>query len=433
MNPIDPPKLSAGRGSATNAALHLSPTKPAGTVTLSGAKNSALRLAVASLLSSEPVRLLQFPSGLLDVQVQLGMLEALGKKVTFGDDWVEIVEATAPPSELRWPDGRSIRNTLLVLGALLARRGAGAVPMPGGCDLGGRPYNYHQELFEALGAKVWVEDDLLHASHPGGQLSGGVYRCPIRSTGVTENALLCGALADGPVELVNPHLTPEVMDLVGFLRLAGVQVDVNGSYSIHISNSGPLRPGSWKVIADRIEGITWAAAAVVADGDIEIKGFPSLQTPVAVEYLEAAGARVFHGRDSLIVRSAGPQPLSFAAGAHPAVHSDMQPIFAAIGASSVGRTEIVDLRYPDRFGYIAEFQKLGIVGSAENGRAVIDGTGRVRSGVVGACDLRAGAALLVCALGAEGEVVIEDAWQILRGYDRLDEKLNALGISYYWK
>lgn len=411
--------------------LTVRPSAPQGRVCLSGAKNSALRLAVASLLTSEPVTLQRFPSGLLDVGVQLGMLERLGKGVAKGGDWATMTQESDPGSTLVW-EGRSIRNTLLVLGALLARTGEARVPLPGGCDLGGRPYDLHQELLEALGARVWEESGFLCARHPGGRLQPGRYVSPVRSTGVTENALLCGALIPGGVELVNPHLTPEVMDLIGLLRRMGVRVDINGSHSIVVRGADELGGTSWTVIPDRVEGVTWAAAAIIGRGDIEISDFPFDAAAVALEYLRVAGARLFRGEDGLIVRSEGPQPIALSVGSHPGVHSDMHPLFGVIGSLASGRTEIVDLRYPERFAYLEELAKLGAVCSSSYGRATIDGTGRLGGGTVTTPDLRAGAALMLAGLAADGPVTLLDAWQVLRGYDRLDDKLSTLGVRATW-
>jgi len=168
----------------------------AGSVSLAGAKNSALRLLAASLLTDGRITLTQYPAGLLDAQVHVEMLEALGKSAQVSEDRIEIDETRLPDTVLDW-DGRSIRNTLLILGALTARRGAGRVPLPGGCKLGERKYDLHVMLLERLGARVWDEGDFLCAEAPAGGLVGADIHLAMRSTGATENAILCGTLARG--------------------------------------------------------------------------------------------------------------------------------------------------------------------------------------------------------------------------------------------
>lgn len=417
-----------GRAPGVLEHLVVEPSSLAGVVRVGGAKNSALRCLVASLLTPEPVALSNFPSTLYDTHVQLDMLKALGKQVELDTGRATVRELTAPPHHLEWP-GRSIRNTLLVLGALVARTGEASVPLPGGCEIGSRPFDLHEGLLRALGAEVWVDGDRLHARCDGG-LRPGVFESSIRSTGVTENALLCGALVSSSegVTLVNPHLTPEVLDLAGMLRTMGATVDCDGTRAIHVRGQRELTGASWRVIPDRIEAVTWAAAAVTTRGDVEIVDFPVYEASVALDYLRAAGARVYRGDRSVIVRSDGPEPFQLAAGAHPAVHSDMQPVFGAVAALARGRSELVDLRYPDRFGYVAELRKLGLRADVERGRATIDG-GPLGGGAVTALDLRAGAALVVAGLGASAPVRVDEAWQVLRGYDDFVAKLDGLGAG----
>src|SRR5690606_21729675 len=193
--------------------LRISKGKLYGKVKVSGAKNSALRLLAASLLTKENVELSNFPNGLLDIQVHLDMLKVLGKSFSTNGDIVVISENRSTTSVLDWK-GRSIRNTLLILGSLTARFGEGKVPLPGGCKLGERKYDLHVMLLEKLGAEVWEEGDTLCAKTKGSRLKGNNVFLPIRSTGATENAIICGSLAEGTTIVWNPHIRPEIMDLV---------------------------------------------------------------------------------------------------------------------------------------------------------------------------------------------------------------------------
>ena len=209
-----------------------------GVVKISGAKNSSLRLLAASLLTEETVELSNFPNGLLDVKIHLDMLEVLGKKYETKGDYVKITEVAGNSiTTLKW-DERSIRNTLLILGALTARFGEGRVPLPGGCKLGERKYDLHVMLLERLGAKVWEEDDYLCAKSDGRLIGTDIF-LSMRSTGATENAIICGSLAKGTTTVWNPHIRPEILDLIDMLRKMGAKIDVFGQKCIQITGKSP--------------------------------------------------------------------------------------------------------------------------------------------------------------------------------------------------
>jgi UDP-N-acetylglucosamine 1-carboxyvinyltransferase len=410
--------------------LHLAPARLAGEVRLAGAKNSALRLLAASLLTPGEVVLTNYPAALLDAQVHVEMLEALGKRAELpAPDTIRITEAAAPPARLDWP-GRSIRNTLLILGALVARTGAGAVPLPGGCKLGERKYDLHVMLLERLGARVWEEGDLLCAEAPAGGLVGAEIHLPLRSTGATENAILAGCLARGTTRLWNPHIRPEILDLIAMLQGMGARIRVFGQEHVEITGVEGLGGARHRVIADNMEAITWLAGAVITGGDVEIHGFPHDDLEVVLAHLRAAGARLYRGEDSLIVRGGACYPIEISTGPHPGINSDVQPILAAWAARARGASRIVDLRFPGRYGYAEEMARMGVAYRVVGDALHIEGNGgRLRGAEVRALDLRAGAALALCGLVAEGETVIAEAWQILRGYVDFAEKLRALGAD----
>ncbi|RJY10192.1 UDP-N-acetylglucosamine 1-carboxyvinyltransferase [Aurantiacibacter aquimixticola] len=400
-----------------------------GRIELAGAKNSALRLLAATLLTSEPVRLTNYPSQLLDAKIHVGMLERLGKSPSLeGEDAIVITEAKTPPAQLEWP-GRSIRNTLLILGCLLTRMGEGRVPLPGGCKLGERKYDIHVGIFEKLGARVWEEGDDLCAKTDE-RLVGADIHLPIRSTGATENAILCGTLAKGVTRVWNPHVRPEILDLVGMLRSMGAKIEVFGQEHIRIDGVETLSGCDHRVIPDNMEAITWLVAAVITGGDVEIADFPYADLEVVLAHLTAAGARLFRSENSLIVRGGRPYPLEISTGPHPGINSDVQPILAAWAAAALGESRIVDLRFPGRYAYAAEMQKLGVQYAVEGDLLTINGAGiALKGGRTKALDLRAGAALALCGLIAKGTTTIEDAWQIGRGYVNFGQKLRSLGVE----
>jgi len=398
-----------------------------GQVKVSGAKNSALRLLAASLLSAGKIEISNFPTNLLDIKLHLEMLEALGKSISSQNDSVSITEERKLNENLIW-DGRSIRNTLLILGALTTRFGKGSVPLPGGCKLGDRKYDLHIMLLEKLGAKVWEENGYLFTEAPGGLIGSDIH-LPIRSTGATENGIICGTLAKGKTTIWNPHVRPEILDLVKMLNKMGARIRVYGNKCIEITGVESLQGVRHKVIPDNMEAITWAIASAITGGDIEILNFPFEHLEVPMVFLRESGMKFFKGEKSVVVKGSTPFPIEISTGPYPGINSDMQPLFAVYGACSEGISKIIDLRFPGRYGYAEELGKMGLNYQTEGDLLIIKGGTPFVGSKVKALDLRAGMALLLAGLTAEGETTIEEAWQIERGYENLIPKLQNLGVS----
>jgi UDP-N-acetylglucosamine 1-carboxyvinyltransferase len=409
--------------------LEIERSRLVGEVRISGAKNSVLRLLAASLLTPERIILHNYPAELLDAIVHVGMLEALGKRCTVKNGTLTIEEISAPPSNLYW-DGRSIRNTLLILGALVARTGAGSVPMPGGCDLGDRKTDLHEMVLTKLGAKVWYEGERLFAEAPDG-LTGADIVLPLRSTGATENALIAASLARGTTRLWNPHVRPEILELARFLQAMGAKITVYGQESIEITGAEQLHGIFHPVMPDNMEAMTWIIGSIITGGDVEIHDFPAKDLEVPLIFLRESGAKVFQSGSTVIVRSDRIYPLEISTGPYPGINSDMQPLFAAMGACAMGESRIVDLRFAGRYAYLQEFAKMGINGKVCGDTAYIYGGGQkagtIRGAEVRALDLRAGAALSLLGMVADGHTRITDAWQIERGYDQFLAKAQSLG------
>jgi UDP-N-acetylglucosamine 1-carboxyvinyltransferase len=409
--------------------LKVSKSRLAGTVKLSGAKNSALRLLAASILTDGEIRLSNFPNGLLDIQVHLEMLEVLGKSYVCEGDRVVIRQEGMLATELAWHK-RSIRNTLLILGALTSRYGEGRVPLPGGCKLGERKYDIHVMLLERLGAKVWEEGDFLCArAGSEGVLQGNDIFLPIRSTGATENAILCGVLARGRTTIWNPHIRPEILDLIQMLNKMGATITVFGQKCILVEGKQELRGVEHEVIPDNMEALTWAIGSVITNGDVEILNFPKNHLDVPLVFLKESGMKLYEGKDSVIVKGGTPYPLEISTGPYPGINSDMQPLLAVYGAMCNGVSKIVDLRFPGRYAYAKELGKMGVDFDIQGDLLVIHGGKPLTGAQVEALDLRAGIALLLAGLTAEGETIIENSWQIHRGYENLQVKLQELGIK----
>ena len=403
-------------------------SKLEGKVALSGAKNSVLKLLAASILTSERIEIRNYPSGLSDARIHLQRLEALGKICSVTGKCVTIEQSSALTSTLNW-EGRSIRNTLLILGALVAKTGSGAVPLPGGCKLGERKYDLHELVLESMGARVWTENNTLCAEAPDGLLGADIF-LPIRSTGATENAIIAGSLAKGITRVWNPHIRPEIIDLITFLKSMGAKIQVFGQEHIEIEGVEGLSGTTYTVMPDNMEAITWLVAAVMTGGDLEIQQFPVRDLEVPLIHLRESGARFYKGDDALIVRGGRCYPLDISTGPFPGINSDVQPILAAYAACACGESHIVDLRFPGRYGYAEEMAKMGVAYTIENNLLRIHGNGsRLTGAKVKALDLRAGVALALCGMVAEGETIIENAWQIERGYNDSLGKLQALGAN----
>lgn len=401
-----------------------------GTVKVSGAKNSALRLLAASILTDETVELNNFPNGLLDVQVHLDMLKVLGKDFSVNEDNVVIKEVQSGITSLDWTE-RSIRNTLLILGSLVARFGEGRVPLPGGCKLGERKYDLHVMLLKNLGAEVWEEEPgfLCAKVKNGKRLTASEIHLPMRSTGATENSILCASLARGTTTIWNPHIRPEIMDLIDMLNKMGANIKVFGQKSIVIQGVDKLSGVKHTVIPDNMEALTWAIGAVITKGDVEILNFPFEHLEVPLVFLRESGMKFYRGENSLIVRGGEAYPVEISTGPYPGINSDMQPLFAVYGALSQGESKIIDLRFPGRYGYAEELAKMGMEYEVQGEILVINGGKKLHGAKVNALDLRAGIALLLAGLTAEAETTIENSWQIFRGYEGLEKKLSQLGFN----
>jgi len=404
----------------------ISKTKLQGKVKISGAKNSILKLLAASLLTNDKIIITNFPKNLLDVVIKVKMLETLGKKIQIFNESIIIEEDKDLKTVLTWEE-RSVRTTLLILGALLARKGEGKVPLPGGCKIGERKFDLHIDIFQKMGANVWEENGLLCAKVTG-RLKGADIFLPLRSTGATENAIICGTLAEGITRVWNPHIRPEILDLIEFLNKMGAEIKVYGQEHIEIVGKEKLYGTKHRVIPDNMEALTWLIAAAITQGELEIIDFPYKHLEIPLIYLRESGCKYYinEHENTLIVKNCTPYPLEISTGPFPSINSDMQPLFAIYAACAKGQSKIIDLRFPDRYGYVDELQKMGLDATVKQNILTINGGKQLYGTTVKAIDLRAGAALLLAGMVAEGETIIEDFWMIERGYDDIIKKLEII-------
>jgi UDP-N-acetylglucosamine 1-carboxyvinyltransferase len=402
----------------------ISKSRLEGSVTISSAKNSVLRLLAASLLTQGSICLNNFPRSILDGQIHIGMLHKLGKFCKFNEDALLIEENNALITKLIWKD-ISIRNTLLILGALLTRFGEGSVPLPGGCNIGERKFDIHEMILKKLGAEVWVEEGNLCAYSKNRLVGSDIY-LPLRSTGATENGIICGTLAKGITNIWNPHIRPEIIDLINFLRGMGAKIKVHGQERIEIEGRDKLNGIKYSPIADNMEAITWFIASVITNGDMQIINFPYKHLEIPLIYLRESGAKFYIGENDVIVRGGRPYPIEISTGPYPGINSDMQPLFAVYGMCANGESRIIDLRFPGRYRYTEELAKMGLDFKITGNLLIIKGGSEFHGAKVRAVDLRAGVALVLAGCIADGQTYIEDSYQIERGYDNFINKFKQL-------
>lgn len=280
-------------------------------------------------------------------------------------------------------------------------------------------------IYEKLGAKIWEEDCHICGEAQNGLDGTDVY-LPIRSTGATENGLIAGCFANGSTTIWNPHIRPEILDLIDFMRKMGAKITVRGNESIKIEGVKRLSGAKHTVIPDNMEAITYFIAAVITGGDVEIINFPYNHLEVPLIHLRESGAQFFRGQNSIIVRGGECYPVEISTGPYPGINSDMQPLFAVYGICAKGQSRITDLRFPDRFGYAAELSKFGADLKVSNNILYINGGSALRGASTNALDLRCGAALILAGLVAKGESIINNFEQVRRGYDSLYQKLASI-------
>ena len=400
-----------------------------GRLTVQGAKNSVLPILSAALLAPGESVIENCPH-LSDVSAALDILSLLGCRVERRGDAV----AVDASSLRRWdiPEGlmREMRSSVIFLGALLARLGQAELSYPGGCELGPRPIDLHLAALRALGAEIREEQGCLRC-RGGGRMRGRELCLSIPSVGATENAMLAACGCPGVTAIVGAAREPEIVDLQGFLRSMGARVSGAGSSVVRVEGGCPLRPGRWRVMGDRIAAATYLCAAGAAGGRVEVDGVDPRHLTAVLSCLQEAGCTVETGPDRVSLFCGAPlrgiSPVRTAP--YPGFPTDAQAILMAALAGGVGTTMFVENIFDSRYRQVDELRRMGADIRAAGRVAVVVGRGRLRGAPVRGTDLRGGAALVVAALGAEGETRVFGLEHILRGYDGLDRALAALGAE----
>lgn len=409
---------------------------PHGTIRVSGAKNAATRLLAASLLTDDPVKLLNFPTRIKDAQHKIAFIRDLGFRVTIDHAAEEIEIVGGDISGIPLEDyNLPIRTTYLLAAGQSLRHGVARVPYPGGCKIGSRGYDLHIMVWKCFGCEVRELERYLEIE---GELRGGVIDFPISTVGGTENALLCASVAKGDSEIRNAYITPEVENLIEMLRRMGAVIEVFGNSLIRVKGaSAPLRGVRMEVMPDRIEALTWITFAVLTGGELRINDFPFSHMEIPLLHLEKAGIDLFRNSTSMHVSpdclTAGfVQPFEVACGTHPGIISDMQPFYVLLGLKAAGISRIYDYRYPQRIAYVEELAKFcpGAL-QAKEGQITIRGVARFSCAAATSTDLRGSMAVIMAAIAAPGTSRVKGVGMALRGYNDLLGKLAQLGITVY--
>ncbi len=419
-----------------DAFLIRGPSRLAGTVEVSGAKNAALPALAATLLTAEPVGLESVPA-VADIRTMQRLLTGMGVSVTsFPEGSISLSAHDVRRTEAPYDLVRTMRASILVLGPLLSRFGEAWVSLPGGCAIGVRPVDLHLKAFEAMGARVAVEKGYIHAhvSRVGtlaGRLQGTTIRFPSVTVTGTENVLLAATLATGITRIENAALEPEVVDLARLLRRMGASIVGEGTPTLVVEGRDRLSgTGSTPhvVVPDRIEAGTYLAAGVLTGGDVTVAGAPATDLQAFLSALAAAGATVEPADGGIRVRRNGPLlPVDLSTGPYPGFPTDLQAQFMALMTQAGGTSRITETIFENRFLHAVELVRLGADIAVEGHTATVHGPSHLQGAPVTASDLRASAALVLAGLVAEGETLVRRIYHLDRGYAGMEEKLTALG------
>jgi UDP-N-acetylglucosamine 1-carboxyvinyltransferase len=408
-----------------------------GTIEIGGAKNAALPLMTACLLTDEPLILKNLPF-LVDITTLSHLLVQHGVSVTMpgaesADEPGHILElrakrivSTTAPYDLV----RRMRASVLVLGPLVARMGQARVSLPGGCAIGTRPVDLHIKALEALGATIAIERGYIHATAPRG-LKGGEIVFPSVSVGATENALMAAALADGESVIVNPAREPEIGDLARCLNSMGAKIQGAGSERITVTGVSRLHGATHSVIPDRIETGTYMMAAAITGGEIDLVGARYDMVAAAAQTLEGAGVTVDRRPTGIKVsrRANRLKGIDVATAPYPGFPTDLQAQFMALMATADGDSIITETIFENRFMHVPELSRMGADINVQGASASIRGVTKLTGAPVMATDLRASVSLVLAGLAAEGETIVNRVYHLDRGYERLEAKLAACGAA----
>ncbi len=401
-----------------------------GEIRISGAKNSGLPILAATLLADAPMTIGNLPH-LNDITTMLTLLRSMGtsltldEKMTVDIDTSTLTELTAPYELVK-----TMRASILVLGPLLTRFGEANVSFPGGCAIGSRPVDIHLRGLEAMGAKIDVDEGYIRARAPGGLKGAHIFMDTV-TVGGTENLLMAATLAKGKTILENAAREPEVVDLALCLREMGAQIDGIGTACIEINGVDRLTGCTYNVMPDRIETGTFLTAAAATRGRVKLKDTQADILEAVLLKLEEAGAHISVGGDWIECDMKGnrPKAVDLKTAPYPAFPTDMQAQFTAMNAVAEGTATVIETIFENRLIQVHELNRMGAKIKLEGNTAIIKGVERLKAAPVMATDLRASASLVIAALVADGDTLVDRIYHIDRGYECIEEKLQQLGVK----
>lgn len=402
-----------------------------GEINISGSKNAALPLIAASLLIKGEVVLENVPD-LMDIRTIIRLVESLGSRVEYDRDTKRLIVNTAQISNIEAPYDlvKTMRASTYVMGPLLARVGEAKVSMPGGCAIGQRPIDIHLSGFESLGAEINLEHGVVHAKSKSKKLTGSHFRFRTVSVGATANILMAAALAKGETTLENCAMEPEIVNLAEFLNAAGARISGAGSKNIHVEGVKELHPLSFKVIPDRIETGTYLLAGAITRGSIKVHKTEPVMVQALMTELEKIGYKVSSKKSMISIESArNLQGIDIKTKVYPGFPTDMQSPMMALMTTLPGISVMIEDIFENRYTHIGELLRMGADIIVENGVAIVRGGRRLTGAQIMMTDLRAGAALILAALAAEGESEVRRIYHTDRGYEQFEEKLLSLGAD----
>jgi UDP-N-acetylglucosamine 1-carboxyvinyltransferase len=400
-----------------------------GEVRISGAKNAALPIMAATLLSPGKFLLSNVPR-LRDVVTMEHVLRVLGAQVAHHDHSITVDTTNCNYHEAPYELVKTMRASICVLGPVLARLGRARVSLPGGCAWGPRPVDFHIKAMQDLGATVEIEHGYIVAEAK--RLKGASIVFEKSSVGATENAMMAATLADGTTVIENAASEPEIGALAGFLRSMGAVIEGDGTGTITIEGVNELKSADVSVVPDRIEAGTFMVAAAITRGDVLVMGADITHCTAVVSKLREAGVEVIAAEDGIRVR--GPERLgsvNVTTAPYPGFPTDMQAQFMALMSVAGGSSVITDTIYADRFSHVPELRRLGADITMDRNVAVITGAEQLSGARVMATDLRASAALILAGLVAEGRTEVSRVYHIDRGYEAIEKKLSELGARIW--
>lgn len=400
-----------------------------GTIPISGAKNAALPLMAACLLTEKPLELTNLPA-LADIKTMSKLLAQHGVEVEPGEKSVRLTAADIPNTVAPYDLVRRMRASVLVLGPLLARFGNAVVSLPGGCAIGTRPIDLHLNALESLGAKIELGRGYIHASAPDG-LKGGHVIFPKVSVGATENALMAAVLADGETILENAAMEPEIGDLARCLSAMGAQIAGIDTERLVIQGVAELGGASHAVIADRIEAGTYAIAGAITRGEVEIEGIDPTLIGSLLDAMKHAGVGIETRETGFSVKAAnGPlEGVDVITDPYPGFPTDLQAQFMSLMTTARGAAMITETIFENRYMHVPELARMGANINVHGASAMVRGVDGLYGAEVMATDLRASSSLVLAALAADGESVVSRVYHLDRGYEHLEEKLAACGAQ----